>query len=54
MYMGVDAVIFSPFMESPMLDMGRDISDFKAVHKPYGDMHQVEKLFEELQERSAK
>ncbi|ELT95719.1 hypothetical protein CAPTEDRAFT_162322 [Capitella teleta] len=54
MYMGVDAVIFSPFMESPMLDMGRDISDFKAVHKPYGDMHQVEKLFEELQERNIK
>jgi glycosidase len=52
MYLGIDAVLFSPFMDSPMVDMGRDISDFKSVNKIYGTMEQVEKLFEELRERS--
>jgi glycosidase len=52
MYLGIDAALFSPFMDSPMVDMGRDISDFKSVNKIYGTMEQVEKLFEELRERS--
>ena len=44
--LGVDAIWVSPIFESPQDDLGYDISNYEAVHKPYGTVADVEALLE--------
>ncbi|CEJ81705.1 Putative Glycoside hydrolase family 13 [[Torrubiella] hemipterigena] len=52
--LGVDIVWLSPICKSPQVDMGYDVSDYKAIHPPYGDLSDVEKLRDELHSRGMK
>ncbi|KAL4755732.1 glycoside hydrolase family 13 protein [Aspergillus foveolatus] len=45
--LGVDVVWLSPMYDSPMLDMGYDVSDYENVLPAYGTVADVEKLVEE-------
>ncbi|CAI4214161.1 unnamed protein product [Parascedosporium putredinis] len=49
--LGVDVVWLTPIYESPQKDMGYDISNYRAIHKPYGTMEDVENLIAELKKR---
>ncbi|KAG6067660.1 hypothetical protein E4U32_003252 [Claviceps aff. humidiphila group G2b] len=52
--LGVDIVWLSPIFKSPQLDMGYDISDYKVIHPPYGDIGDVDLLRDMLHERGMK
>ncbi|PKS12446.1 hypothetical protein jhhlp_000652 [Lomentospora prolificans] len=52
--LGVDVVWLTPIYESPQRDMGYDISNYRAIHKPYGTMEDVENLIAELKKRDMK
>lgn len=39
---------------SPQVDMGYDISDYRAIHPPYGTVEHVEKLIAGLHDRNMK
>ncbi|KAL5342694.1 glycoside hydrolase superfamily [Aspergillus crustosus] len=45
--LGIDVVWLSPMYDSPMLDMGYDVSDYENVLPAYGTVADVEKLVEE-------
>ncbi|CAN8096832.1 unnamed protein product [Discula destructiva] len=42
--LGVDIVWVSPMFESPQIDMGYDISNYEAVHAPYGTVADMDAL----------
>ncbi|KPI34356.1 Alpha-glucosidase [Cyphellophora attinorum] len=42
--LGVDAIWLCPIYASPQKDMGYDISDYRAIHPPYGTLEDVEEL----------
>lgn len=52
--LGVDIVWLSPIFESPQIDMGYDISDYKKIDPPYGDVNDVDVLKDKLHERGMK
>jgi glycosidase len=52
--LGVDNVWLSPILQSPQVDMGYDISDYKKIHAPYGTMDDVDALIEGLHSRGMK
>ncbi|EAW15326.1 alpha-glucosidase [Aspergillus clavatus NRRL 1] len=52
--LGVDVVWLSPHYDSPMHDMGYDISDYEKVLPAYGTVEDVEKLIAECHERGIK
>ncbi|KXT15305.1 hypothetical protein AC579_2806 [Pseudocercospora musae] len=41
---GVDVIWVCPMYQSPQIDMGYDISDYQAVHEPYGTVADMEEL----------
>jgi alpha-glucosidase len=45
--LGVDAIWLSPVYESPMADLGYDISDYTAIHSQFGTMSDLENLIKE-------
>lgn len=47
-------LITSPRYASPQIDMGYDISDYEAVHPPYGTVKDMEVLIEEVHRRNMK
>ncbi|KAF3770406.1 family 13 glycoside hydrolase [Cryphonectria parasitica EP155] len=49
--LGVDIVWVSPMFESPQIDMGYDISNYEAVHAPYGTVEDMELLISECHKR---
>jgi oligo-1,6-glucosidase len=49
--LGVTALWLSPIFESPNDDNGYDVSDYRAIMKEFGTMHDVEKLIKELHKR---
>lgn len=49
--LGIDIIWVSPFYESPQVDMGYDISNYKDVHAPFGTLADVEQLIRECHER---
>lgn len=49
--LGVDAVWLNPVYESPQVDYGYDVSDYRSVHDEYGTMGDLEGLLEELHGR---
>ncbi|VUC27828.1 unnamed protein product [Clonostachys rosea] len=52
--LGVDIVWLSPIFDSPQIDMGYDISDYKKIYPPYGDIADVDTLKDKLHERGMK
>lgn len=36
---GVDAIWYTPFYKSPMVDFGYDVSDYRAIHFEYGTLN---------------
>lgn len=42
--LGVDAIWISPFVKSPMLDFGYDVSDYLAVDPLFGDLQDFREL----------
>ncbi|KAH8804605.1 alpha-glucosidase [Xylogone sp. PMI_703] len=49
--LGIDIVWLSPMYQSPQHDMGYDISDYEAVHAPYGTVEDMENLIEACHSR---
>ncbi|KXH44728.1 alpha amylase [Colletotrichum nymphaeae SA-01] len=52
--LGVDIVWLCPIFESPQIDMGYDISNYKKIHEPYGTVADVDTLKDKLHERGMK
>ena len=52
--LGVDIVWLSPVLQSPQVDMGYDISDYRDIHAPYGTMTDHDDLIKGLHERGLK
>lgn len=52
--LGVDVVWTCPIYKSPQIDMGYDISDYKAIHEPYGTLEDVDELIKGLHDRGMK
>ncbi|KAL0486298.1 oligo-1,6-glucosidase [Acrasis kona] len=52
--LGVDVIWFSPIYESPMVDMGYDISDYRSIHHEFGTMKDWELLCEQVHKRGMK
>ncbi|KAK3075019.1 hypothetical protein LTR53_002054 [Teratosphaeriaceae sp. CCFEE 6253] len=48
---GVDVIWICPMYASPQVDMGYDISDYTAVHPPYGTVEDMEVLIAETHQR---
>ncbi|CEP21088.1 AGL1 [Cyberlindnera jadinii] len=51
---GADVVWLSPHYESPMDDMGYDISNYNAIYEKFGTMDDMDKLIEEIHKRDMK
>jgi glycosidase len=49
--LGIDVVWLCPMFESPEVDEGYDISDYRSVADKYGSMTDMEELIEELHDR---
>ncbi|CUM55866.1 uncharacterized protein AC631_05371 [Debaryomyces fabryi] len=51
---GVDAVWLSPCFDSPQVDMGYDISDYKNIYPAYGTIEDADELIKSVHERGLK
>ena len=52
--LGISAVWMNPFFESPLVDNGYDVADYRAIHPRYGTMEDFEEMLAGLQERGIK
>ncbi|GLI81055.1 hypothetical protein PoHVEF18_009424 [Penicillium ochrochloron] len=52
--LGVDVVWLSPIFESPQVDMGYDISNYRVIDTRYGSIEDVDVLRDRLHERGMK
>ncbi|MFA6861482.1 MAG: alpha-glucosidase [Bacilli bacterium] len=52
--LGIKAIWLSPIYESPMFDMGYDISDYKKINHRFGTMADFDQLMEEAKKRDIK
>jgi glycosidase len=52
--LGADIVWLSPVFASPQVDMGYDISDYYAIHPPYGTIQDMDELAAEVHVRGMK
>lgn len=52
--LGVDIVWLSPILQSPQVDMGYDISDYRAIYPGYGTMKDHDDLIKGLHDRGMK
>ncbi|EXJ57538.1 trehalose-6-phosphate hydrolase [Cladophialophora yegresii CBS 114405] len=52
--LGVDIVWLSPILQSPQVDMGYDISDYRAIDALYGTMEDHDDLIKGLHDRGLK
>jgi len=50
-YLGVDVVWLNPVYESPQVDNGYDISNYRAIHDEFGTMAEWERLLAGLHDR---
>ena len=49
--LGVNAVWLSPIYDSPLDDMGYDISNYYDVHKDYGTLEDFKEMLDEMHKR---
>lgn len=52
--LGIDVIWLSPVYQSPMVDNGYDISDYKAIASDFGTMEDMEHLIAEADKRGIK
>ncbi|KAL7415802.1 glycoside hydrolase family 13 protein [Mrakia frigida] len=52
--LGVKCIWLCPIYESPQVDLGYDISDYKSIHSPYGTLDNFETLLKETHARGMK
>lgn len=52
--LGVDVVWLSPFFASPQVDMGYDISDYRAIDPTYGTMADFDEMLAGIHARGMK
>ena len=52
--LGISAVWMNPFFESPLVDNGYDVADYRAIHPQYGTMEDFEKMLDGFRERDIK
>lgn len=50
-WLGVDAIWLSPIFESPLHDMGYDVTDFKEIHPVFGKLSDFKDLLYEAHRR---
>lgn len=53
-WLGVDAIWIAPFYESPGLDHGYDVADYRAVNPIHGDLDDFDALIADAHERDIK
>ncbi|MBB6324799.1 oligo-1,6-glucosidase [Algoriphagus iocasae] len=49
--LGITAVWMNPFFESPMVDNGYDVSNYRAINPRYGTMEDFEEMVKGMKER---
>ena len=49
--LGIKMVWMNPFFESPLVDNGYDVSDYRAIHPRYGTMEDFEAMLEGMKSR---
>ena len=54
LYLGVDAIQLGDIFESPMKDLGRDVSNFTNIDPLYGTLQDFKDLVEECHEKGVK
>ena len=52
--LGVTMVWMNPFFESPLVDNGYDVSDYRAIHPRYGTMEDFQEMLDGLKSRGIK
>ncbi len=52
--LGIDIVWTCPIYQSPQVDVGYDISSYKAIHAPYGTLADVDEMIEGCHKRGMK
>lgn len=52
--LGIDAIWLSPFFDSPMVDNGYDIKDYRHVNPLFGSDQDLDDLFNEMKKRDIK
>ncbi len=52
--LGIDMVWMNPFFESPLVDNGYDVANYRAIHPRYGTMADFEAMLAGMKERGIK
>lgn len=52
--LGITMVWMNPFFESPLVDNGYDVADYRAIHPRYGTMEDFEEMLEGMHKRGIK
>ncbi|MEM6718710.1 MAG: alpha-glucosidase [Bacteroidota bacterium] len=52
--LGISMVWMNPFFESPLVDNGYDVSDYRAIHPRYGTMEDFEEMLAGMKKRGIK
>lgn len=52
--LGITMVWMNPFFESPLVDNGYDVSDYRAIHERYGTMEDFDEMLAGLHDRGIK
>lgn len=52
--LGIDIIWMNPFFDSPLVDNGYDVRDYRSILKRYGDMNDFQKMIDTLHDRGIK
>ena len=52
--LGITMVWMNPFFESPLVDNGYDVADYRAIHPRYGTMEDFEEMLKGMHDRGIK
>lgn len=52
--LGINMVWMNPFFESPLVDNGYDVANYRAIHPRYGDLADFKKMLNAFHERDIK
>lgn len=52
--LGITMVWMNPFFESPLVDNGYDVADYRAIHPRYGNMEDFQQMLDGFHERGIK
>jgi oligo-1,6-glucosidase len=52
--LGIDIIWMNPFFDSPLVDNGYDVRDYRSILPRYGDMNDFQKMIDTLHDRGIK